>query len=121
MENWFHGKHDVDPAWLVETFHKEEDPKDMELSQVKFMKSVWEAITLWVDQIQTGVREEEEKDKKTNDTIVNWVNEIQEGVKNSKTEGAWDDVHGGVLPSEKVREARDEEVGFMEERGNLEY
>ena len=30
---------------------------------------------------------------------------------------AWDDVHGGGLPVEKVVAARGEEVGFMEDRG----
>ena len=88
VENWFHGNHDVDPNWLVDTFHKEEDPKDMELSQVKFIRSVWEAIT-------------------------NWVNEIQEGITEQDSEGAWDDVHGGALPYKKVREAREEEVRFL--------
>ena len=91
VEDWFHGNHDVDPNWLVDTFHKEEDPKDMELSQVKFIRSVWEAIT-------------------------NWVNEIQEEVKEQESEGAWDDVHGGELPYYKVKEAREEEIGVMEER-----
>jgi hypothetical protein len=32
-------------------------------------------------------------------------------------EGAWDDVNGGSLPEGLVREARQEEVGFMVERG----
>ena len=29
----------------------------------------------------------------------------------------WDDVHGGELPKEKVLEARNEEVEYMEKRG----
>ena len=109
VEDWFHGNHDVDPNWLVDTFHREEDPKDMELSQVKFIRSVWEAITNWVNVIQEGVKEQE--------AITNWVNEIQEGVKEQDSEGAWDDVHGGELPYDKVKAAREEEIGFMEERG----
>ena len=30
--------------------------------------------------------------------------------------GAWDDVHGGMLPLKEVEAARREEVGYMEER-----
>ena len=30
---------------------------------------------------------------------------------------AWDDVHGGALPAEKVREARNAKVGYMNQRG----
>ena len=32
-------------------------------------------------------------------------------------ETAWDDVNGGDLPIGLVREARKEEVGFMQDRG----
>ena len=48
-----------------------------------------------------------------------WVMEIREvGLEEETSEEdqgeAWDDVHGGVLPLDGVKEARMEEVGFME-------
>ena len=59
--------------------------------------------------------------------IGEWVNEVEqawicreeedEDVEWEPVGEAWDDVHGGVLPVEKVKEARLEEVGFMHERG----
>ena len=53
-----------------------------------------------------------------------WIQEISDGVDLTgewgclEDEGqAWDDVHGRVLPTSLVREARLEEVGFMVEKG----
>ena len=57
-----------------------------------------------------------------------WLNEVKEQLKGeldheereeeSEME-AWDDVHGGALPPDKVNAARAEEVGFTEERNFL--
>ena len=52
-----------------------------------------------------------------------WIAEVKEemiadeGFDDEDAEAAWDDVHGGALPAEAVREARSEEVGFMQHRG----
>ena len=57
------------------------------------------------------------------DLITSWVQEVQDAMPDeAKDDGfldpeAWDDVHGGVLPIELVREARQEEVGYMNKRG----
>ena len=75
-----------------------------------------------MNESQTEVRKQETEDAWNGvhgGELANWVNEIQKGGKNSDTEKAWDDVHGGTLPYDKVREAREEEVGFMENRGDL--
>ena len=55
------------------------------------------------------------------DLIGDWVTEIQqvqaeELEEDMNLEKAWDDVKGGELPIEKVKEARKEEVTFMESR-----
>jgi len=57
-----------------------------------------------------------------NDAL-SWVNEIIHEVEDcgesgeeADLEGAWDDVHGGELPLELVKDARHEEVGYMQGR-----
>ena len=49
---------------------------------------------------------------------MDWVHEVNSAAIEEEEEevGAWDDVHGGDLPIGKVREARKEEVGFMQTR-----
>ena len=50
-----------------------------------------------------------------------WIAEIEEnGIEEEIGDDmahAWDDVHGGVLPLEKVEDVRKEEDGYMEGRG----
>ena len=53
---------------------------------------------------------------------VSWINEVVEltpkdGPWEELYSGAWDDVRGGDLPVEKVREARNEEIKFMQSKG----
>ena len=60
------------------------EPSDMDVSQVRFLKSVRDAVGIWVNQIQSSL-------------------EGGEGI-----EEAWDDVHGGDLPGKLVEEARKE-------------
>ena len=69
-------------------------------------------------------RKAEEQDVKDEEMILEvariecmveeWVLEVQKDML-EEDGGAWDDVHGGVLPQRLVWEARKEEVGFMEE------
>ena len=48
---------------------------------------------------------------------MDWVKEVNSAaIEDEEEEGAWDDVHGGTLPQEKVEEARKEEIGFMQGR-----
>ena len=53
--------------------------------------------------------------------MVDWIREAaevnEENRNEEAVEEAWDDVKGGSLPVELVKEARSEEVGFMEKRG----
>ena len=43
------------------------------------------------------------------------VDKVVENVDDNEEElGAWDDVNGGELPPDKVKEARNEEVGVLE-------
>ena len=116
VEDWFHGRHDVGPNWVVDMFHKQDDPKEMELFHAKFIRSVWEAITIWVDQIQGGVKEEEEKEKSASRTLMKWVDQIQEGVEGEREGEGHEEEEAGGLPYEKVKEASEEEITFMRDR-----
>ena len=82
IEEWFHGGGEMEPNWFVDTVYKGVEPTDMDVSQVKFLKSVWDAVGIRVNQIQASLEGEE------------------------GTEEAWDDVHGGDLPGRLVKEPR---------------
>ena len=66
--------------------------------------------------------EEETRSRLAEKTLEMWINEVAieiEGEEDMVLENgltAWDDVHGGTMPADKVEEARDEEVTYMQKR-----
>ena len=68
----------------------EEQSQAMDTNDVE----VLDLVGKWIAEVQAEMLEDEEGDLAT----------------------AWDDVHGGDLPIEAVRDARAEEVGYMEQR-----
>ena len=51
-----------------------------------------------------------------------WIQEVRESGIGDEAwdnflDAAWEDIHGGSLPADKVREARMEEVEFMQDKG----
>ena len=73
----------------------EEEPQDEEMDEVNSVE-IEDLIGEWVAEIQQVQADEFEEEM--------------------SMEKAWDDVKGGELPIGKVKEARKEEVTFMESR-----
>ena len=69
-------------------------------TQEMCIDQVMDLVNKWICEVEDSMREQDQED------------EGEEG-----TDYAWDDVHGGELPSKDVRAAREEEVGYMQSRG----
>ena len=85
-----------------------EEEEAMDIDQIEALVGEWvhEVQECGIEKVETG---------EWLDFLGEWE-EVEGGYEGVGQE-AWDDVHGGGLPLEKVMAARAEEVGFMEERG----